>query len=185
MYRLFKYLSEVRGARILHPAGTVYSGVVSFDAPEVADVFQLNHKYATQIRVSRSVGFPSYMPDLNGLAFKFLVGMTEQDFILIKTARLMSKLVLVPTYNGLTGTFSSILPFKLHGDTVLFGVRQVKDHTYEIVVASRFGKWRRIGELTIGEQIFGADTSIKFNAFHNVSGIRPAGFINRLRKGAY
>jgi hypothetical protein len=125
-----------------------------------------------------------------------------QDILLVSGGRgRFTKYLFVPT-RRIGGTYySSGLPYRLHGRRVMLGavtarrkrtsssrrgLRNLQGLTIELQLATTLGRWNTAGSITVGERLpLQQSRDIRFNPWNAPAALRPAGFINRLRKRAY
>ena len=188
MFQLFKLLSKIRRKRIFHPVGNLYQGSVRFEpafARKVPD-FKPDLPYDALVRVSRGIGLPPGLPDLPGLAIKIETPELTQDILLIKSGKgRLGKYLFLPSTQVLSGYYSSGLRYDMDGSKILLGAK-ASPHSVELLKASPFGSWKRIGVLTLGPlRPVEQSEHIKFNPWHTSVHLRPHGLLNKLRKKAY
>jgi hypothetical protein len=126
----FGALSRLRGARIFHPRGVGYAGLLRVEQtqrryPGVA-LLERSGAHPALVRFSRAAGLPEPLPDALGLALR-LVDVhgrgRHQDFLLVTSADgpLLHHLLL-PGVGGFFGqSFSSLLPYRVGGELRLVG----------------------------------------------------------------
>jgi hypothetical protein len=112
--------------------------------------------------------------------------------------------VLLPARGFLRPAFSSLAPFEVGPRRVLFGLRALPgrrtgeagltglrdaaagDLAYELWLARSTGPVEPIGTLRVGEQVTGSRADgLHFNPWRTGPGIRPVGWLNRLRRPSY
>ncbi|HEX8068112.1 MAG TPA: hypothetical protein VF520_16460 [Thermoleophilaceae bacterium] len=184
----FGALSRLRGARIFHPEGVGYSGVLRVERsqPGYAGTPLLGRpgEHRALFRLSRAVGLPEPLPDVLGLAVR-LVDVhgqgRHQDFLLVTSADgpLLHHLLL-PGLGGFFGqSFSSLLLYRfagklrLVGATAADGPHSGRDRgtlaeveraaergelAFDLAVAPVLGRWATIGALRAGERLPDTET---------------------------
>jgi hypothetical protein len=207
-------VSEVRGARCLHPVGVAHRATLTV-YPERnryygAPLLDVPAQYDAVVRMSRALGTPQGLPDVLGLAIRLLDAHGEgahQDLLINSGGRLpLARQLFLPTGGFLERTFSSVLPYSIDGTRYYFGARPVREAgsllhrfssveraaeqgrlRYRLVVARPYGMWRHVATLRICERLSDdVAESLAFDVFtHTGGGIEPAGFLQSLRRTAY
>ncbi len=148
--------TAVRRARVFHPRGDAFTARVETDGGGTwgANLLDRAGTHEVVVRVSRGVGLPEPLPDVVGLAVRY-VGLGKGGGPLD---------VLVNTSGGPPGlrhlflpaplgrTFSSVLPYRTgSGRVVMLGARdQGTGTSWELLVAPVTGGWTRWGRLSLG-----------------------------------
>jgi hypothetical protein len=203
---VFESLSSLRRARTFHPRGVVIEtdAIVPVDAgpPGFPDGEQ-----RVLVRLSRGIGLPGSIPDIPGVAVRFIDAGgpgVHQDLLLATTFdNPAGRLVLRPTTSFTSGRFTSLLPYDASGTRAVFGAhlhldgpaRDLDDladalraRPIELVLywATPTSPWRNITTIVLGPTTEVADLpSLAFDVTNCVPGIRPAGVLNRIRPSAY
>jgi hypothetical protein len=156
------------------------------------------------VRFSRSLGLPDRLPDVLGVAVRVLDAHGpghHQDLLLDST---VSPPVLrrwpLPRYDLLGALFSSLTPYELGGRRWVLGllpdptapaVRSVPDVVgrgdgarLRLAVASAHGPWREVAVLELAGAVSGG-RQLRFSPDVTGGGIRPAGWLQDLRRSAY
>ncbi|MBW3657575.1 MAG: hypothetical protein KY457_02980 [Actinobacteria bacterium] len=203
---VFRGLSAARGKRVFHPDGVAYrarwepvgtaGGVLTTPASEAREVDAV-------VRFSRAIGLPESAPDILGAAVKLLDAHgagRDQDLALASSGRsAVSRHLLVPT-RGFTGAvFSSIAPYAAAGERVTVMAEMSDDGTPRPFEDLRAGAvppadlhlWvepsgRSLGTLRVGARLSDdVSRDLRFDPWHTGPGLRPIGWINRLRRPTY
>ena len=208
---LFGTIAKARGRRSLHPDGVAFAAEFVVDEPALggARLFAEPGRRRAFVRFSRGFGIPEPLPEILSLAVKVPDAYGpghDQDLLLTATGE---KPVLRHVFSGgrshLRRTYSSVLPFRVGGRTMVFGAvpRAAKLHedaddlgelvaaaqdglALELRAATPLGPWQTVARLEVGERL-GADDerALAFNSDHSGGGIAPTGVLNRVRGGAY
>jgi hypothetical protein len=197
---LFAGLSKTRGKRFFHPRGVALDGTITFRPTSFA--LPLDGTHPAVARLSRGIGLPEVSPDVLGLAVK--VPALGQDFLLATSgSNPVTRHMLLPATGFFRMPYSSILPYELRGDLVVFGARadtSLHDSTGQemddLVSHAVAGHLRfdltvaRPGES--GDAVFASlvlesrhENEVKFTPWNSHSELRPAGALNRLRRETY
>ena len=198
----FRALARLRDARVFHPRGAAYEATWSPSAqdplrPSGADPAT---SCRAVVRVSRGVGLPQAVPDVLGVAVKILdlhgPG-HDQDLLLASAAggRFGSRL-LVPrrTFDGTR--FSSLLPYRVEGrrTPVVATVQGEPDTTPEGTVDAHgvsvrlelLGPGAPLGVVALAARLpVSVAQDLRFDPWHTGEALRPAGWLNQLRRPAY
>ncbi|MFB9709065.1 hypothetical protein ACWDTT_32950 [Streptosporangium sandarakinum] len=128
------------------------------------------------------------------------------ELLLATTGRTVpGRRLLRPAVRWAPGLYGSLLPYGAGGDRVLLGavarrswasparlgalarVAAARPLVFDLVVASPTGPWERFGVLELtGPAHTDADEPVRFDPLrHPIPGLEPAGWIQRVREGAY
>jgi hypothetical protein len=205
MRLLFKELSRLRRKRIFHPFGV---GFLAEYAPSGESVGApvLERRSQPLVRLSRSFGLPELLPDPCGLAFRFpdAYGPGEhQDLLLVSSgAAPGARHTLLPSRGLADRPYSSVLPYRLRGETAMLGARALTpapgpkladlreiesgDLEFEVLLAGVKEEWRVVGRLVLGERLPAARTErLDLDPTNTGGGLELAGLLNRLRGPTY
>lgn len=194
---VFRALSRARGRRIFHPSGAVFDAALAVGAglPGTA-LFRPGARHAAVVRLSRGLGLPEPLPDFLGLAVRvpdaYGAG-RHQDLLLVTSGSApLVRHALVPASRYAGHVLTSVLPYDVGGRRLLFaavpagGVAAGVPGAFRIAVAGRAGGWDDVAELALGpRRSETVDEDLRFDPWHTGGGLRPAGFLNRLRAAAY
>src|SRR3954466_8969792 len=205
--------SAVRSARVFHPSGVGFRATITIRPAGGAAALGVPlldepGTYTGVVRASRGAGLPEPLPDVLGLAVRIEDAHgpgQAQDLLLGSSSSLpVGRQLFVPnvTFDGVT--LSSILPYSLgSGGTSWFGARVLAPNgrvarlgdfadaanslRIELLVAGRFGAWRTIADVRLGEKLGERESAaLSFNVDDNTGGgITPTGWLQALRQHAY
>jgi hypothetical protein len=203
---LFRSLSRARGKRGFHPFGAGFSARLSPVSEEAAGAGALGEEREVLVRLSRALGLPEWLPDPCGLAIRapdaYGPG-RHQDLLMVSSARPPGgRHALLPSRGFGDLPYSTVLPYRLRGETVLFGARartrrpgpkladlrerDVGGLEFALEVAGLSGGWRPLATLTLGERLPPAQTErLGFKPTNTGGGLELVGLLNRLRGPAY
>ena len=195
---VFGGLSRIRGSRIVHPKGVGFEARFQplSEGRAGVDLFEGSDPCPALVRLSRSFGFPSALPDPCGIALRipdaYGAG-SHQDLLLVSSGEApIARHLLLPRRKFEGGFFSSLLPYDFRGETVVVGAsaRPAGGATdglwFQIKLAAPRGPWRTVARLELGTRLAADETErLCFNPWHTGGGIEPVGFLNRLRSPAY
>lgn len=207
MRALFATVAAVRGDRALHPLGLAHEATlqvtVSTSRLPSVEVLQDDGPRRVLVRISRGAGLPAPLPDALGTAIRWpdRYGPGQhQDLLLTSSADLpLLNHVPVPRMGMSGAQFSSILPYDLAGRRLLFGARissaprelasmqgSWRGLRIELMLGTRFGRFRPIGELEVGAPLSArVDSELHFDPWNTAPDVRPTGWWNRVRAAAY
>lgn len=141
--------TAVRGARVFHPHGTTYACrlAVAGGAGWGAGLLDERGTYDGVVRLSRGVGLPRPLPDVEGLALR-LPGLGCEGEPLDLLANSAWRYVFVPS--AVAPTWSCILPYDTgSGARVLLGARPSAGG-FALLAAPLTGCWQQWGRLDLG-----------------------------------
>ena len=210
----FALAAALRGGKAVHPHGAVHEGTISIwgspDAPQAATLFTQAKEHRALLRFSRSIGLPRPLPDLLGMSIRMpdVHGQgRHQDFMLVTSADApILHHGFLPAADVWQRPYTSSLPYRAGEDLFIVGAvphedgprpdgdteldRLAKaaatgDLKFDLAVASPMGRFRPVGEIRVGARLPHELDAIQMNPFNTGGGLRPAGFLNRLRDYAY
>jgi hypothetical protein len=211
----FGALTRLRGARIFHPDGVGYRGVLRIERPQRGypgvPLLQRRGEHPVVFRFSRGAGVPEPLPDVLGLALRIVDVHgrgRHQDFLLVTSADApLLHHLLLPGVRGFLGqSFSSILLYRVGGKLRLVGTEPAGRRAggrggdlaelarsadrgglrFRLALAPLTGRWSAVGELAVEERLPDAETDrLAFTPWNTGGGIRPVGPFMGLRRGAY
>lgn len=200
---LFGTVAHVRGTKPLHPQGAVLggrllrhggarSGIAWVDTAGEDDVL---------VRLSRSVGLPSWSPDVQGLALRH----HDADVLLSVTGSApVLRHVLRPQRTAGHGAYTCLLPYRGPGGPVLIGAQVRPARTLprapaevaeklrdaplrlRLVWARLAGPWRPFGWLEVGGLAQDAlDVPVRFRPAQVPAGLDTYDWVRRVREPSY
>lgn len=193
---VFGALSRIRGSRVVHPKGIGFEAKLEplASAPAGVELFGPSQPRSAVVRLSRSIGLPSSMPDPCGVAIRipdaYGSGL-HQDLLLVSSGSApIARHVLLPRKRFEGGFFSSLLPYRFAGEPLLVGASAYSEGApglwFQLKLASPGGMWQTVARLDLGARLSAEETErLCFNPWHTGGGIEPAGFLNALRSPAY
>jgi hypothetical protein len=158
------------------------------------------------VRLSRSIGLPEIFPDPCGFAFRFPDAYgpgAHQDVLLVSSgAAPGARHTLLPSRGLCDRPYSSVLPYRLRGKTVMLGARALHSAAgpklaelrerelggleFEVLLAGVKNEWRPVGRLLLGERLPSTQTErLDLDPTNTGGGLELAGLLNRLRGPAY
>ncbi len=205
---VFQGLSRLRGSRILHPKGVGFEArLIPLPlAPSGVELFEQSEPHHAVVRLSRSVGLPSALPDPCGIALRIpdaYGGGLHQDLLLVSSGSApVARHALLPRRRFEGGFYSSLLPYRFADEIVLVGASahagaagageggsRTADQGglwFHLKLASPKGMWRSVARLELGGRLPADETEeLCFNPWHTGGNIEPLGFLNALRLPAY
>jgi hypothetical protein len=202
---LYRSLSRARRKRAFHPFGAGFSARLS-PASEAAGAGALGEEREVLVRLSRSLGLPEWLPDPCGLAIRVPDAYgprCHQDLLMVSSARPPGgRHALLPSRGFGDLPYSTLLPYRLRGETVLFGARargprpgpkladlrerKVGGLEFELEITGLSGSWRPLATISLGERLPPGQTErLGFDPTNTGGGLELVGLLNRLRGPAY
>jgi hypothetical protein len=210
----FALAAAIRGGKAVHPHGAVHEATIAIsgaaDAPRGATLLTEAKEHRALVRFSRSLGLPRPLPDLLGMSIRLpdVHGPgRHQDFMLVSSADLpIVHHGFLPAADVWQRPYTSSLPYRAADQLFIVGAvphedgpRPDGEHEldrlakaaatgelkFDLAVASPMGRFRPVGEIRIGARLPHELDAIQMNPFNTGGGLRPAGFLNRLRDYAY
>jgi hypothetical protein len=208
--RLFRVMSRLRGRRSLHPLGVGYEGRLEITGdrrwPGVP-LLERSAAHPALVRCSRAAGLPEPLPDVLGIAVKLpgAYGDGGDQDLLFSSApdQRVLRGVLLPARSFLRGAFSTLLPYRVGGRRVVLWLRPDPKRpggrgrafaqleravagtaVYELWVGGGLRRPRAVGRLVLTRPLDGAD-ELRFHPWTTGPGLRPSGWLNRLRRPSY
>jgi len=168
---------ELRNATVTRLPGPVPAGVPWLDAPGQDEVI---------VRISRAIGLPEVLPDVQGLAVRVVLEGATADLLLASTGLgRLTRYTLLPGRRPTSRPLTSLLPYRSPRGPLLFAAVPDSEHAYDLRWAGPVGTWHRFGRLELGGP-FGDDLEVSFDPVVNVlPGLSHYGWVTRLREPAY
>ena len=207
---VFGLASAARRARIFHPDGVAFAATLDVDGSSLgAPLLDVRGRHDAVVRLSRGVGVPEPLPDILGLAVRVNDAHgpgADQDLLLVTSgSALVLRHTFAPVRSFDAGRWSSVLPYRVGGRTVLFGARPVRTAggpttrlrqlreelasarlRFALDVAEVTGPWQRFATLEIGAELPPRRSEgLRFNPANTGGGIQPVGVLQTLRRLAY
>ena len=200
----FRVASRLRGERAIHAKGRTLTGRLSVTGGLGTGVALLDAPagYDVLVRVSRSAGLPSALPDVLGLAVRVpdAHGPGQHQDLLLDSTRPEPVLRRFPWIgrDHLGSLYCSLLPYDVAGTRMLVGASPLSGQGrgrfdelpdaigLELLLATPHGPWRPWGVLRTDAELpapLGRQT--RFNPWTTGGGIRPAGPWQAWRRQAY
>jgi hypothetical protein len=205
----FRGLGRFRTARGFHPEGVSFSAHIipcgEAESPWARFILGSTSEHRAQVRLSKGAGLPDPLPDVLGLAVKVEgEGPSKPVDLLLSSAPSwpVARQLLRPAryFGGVS--FSSVLPFECEGVKIVLGAvpanrvarytldelreTEAPELSYLLTGAPLRSAWRPFARLDISRRLEpAASKRLTFNPYNVPAGLRPAGWINRLRMPAY
>ena len=207
-------MAALRRGKAVHPHGAVYEAqlvVPHLDGPlGRTELFGTPASRRALVRFSRSLGLPRPLPDLLGMSVRVPDAYgsgRHQDFLMVSSVDApVLHHIFVPSSDVQERLYSSSLPYLAGDRTLLVGAlpradspRPEGDHelerlaaaaatgalVFDLAVAEVWGRFRSVAELRVGDPLPPEADALLFNPWNSGGGLKPAGFLNRLRDIAY
>jgi hypothetical protein len=202
----FRTLSRLRRKRGFHPFGVGFAarltpvGDGEFGAPV------LEREAEVEVRLSRSLGLPEWLPEPYGLALRIPDAYgsgKHQDFLLVTSAAPpVGRHALLPARGFCDLPYSTLLPYRVRGEKVVIGARGLASGPgpklgdlrarerggleFELALAGLTGEWRPVARLELGERLPPEHTEqLHFDPTNTGGGLELVGLLNKLRGPAY
>ena len=200
--------AALRGKRLLHPAGATFTGTFTVTPGTSYGVPLLDEpgEYRVLARLSKATSTPPGWPDVLGLAWRIADAGgpgVPVDVALSSTGRaVLARHLLLPGRDFAAATYTSLLPYRV-GDKnrylaaipepgqprvaadigSLASAVVARPFVLSVMVADLTGPWRPVATLRLEQP---SDEDPGFDVVSNaLTGLAPAGWLNRLRGPAY
>lgn len=173
--------TALRGARVFHPRGQVHAATVTVEGGLDRGTALLDEPgiHAGLVRLSRGVGLPAPLPDVDGFALR-LPGLGCDGAPLDLLVNSAWRYAFVPSL--LSPTWSAVLPHRTgSGQLVLVGARPARGG-FDLLAASPLGPWRPWGRLDVGEPVA---QDVRFAPTVGAPDLQPVGLFRTLRAWSY
>ncbi|HKO39123.1 MAG TPA: hypothetical protein VJU14_12220 [Solirubrobacterales bacterium] len=202
----YRTLSRLRRKRGFHPFGAGFSGQLTPLGNGDLGVPVLEREAEAQVRLSRSLGLPEWLPEPYGLALRIPDAYgsgKHQDFLLVTSALPpVGRHALLPARGFCDLPYSTLLPYRVGGEKVVIGARGLASRPgpklgdlrsrergeleFELSIAGLVGEWRPVARLTLGGRLPPELTErLHLDPTNTGGGLELAGLLNKLRGPAY
>ena len=205
-------VAAVRRARAVHPRGVACHATlrITGGGDSGVDLFDRAGTYSVLVRLSRGGGLPAGWPDVLGIALRIPAAAgADGGFDLLASTvagaapvarhlpfprrRLAAVYTTVAGYHTRRGRrYLAVLPDPASDDlgtdlARLPDVTAAGRASFRLAVASRAGRWRVVGRITLGEPLDPQPTErLSFDpVLHRLPDLRPTGLLWRIRAAAY
>lgn len=184
---VFTVISLMRRPRPIHSRGVVLRGTITWlptaRRSGIAWIDETAEPVTAVVRVSRSVGLPTWLPDVIGLAARIDSADGPADLELASTgAGVPGRFTLVPQRSPARGFFGTLLPYRGASGPVLVAARtespedlpaelpalvralESRPWRLSLAFATPTGPWHRFAELTIDGGTTVDDARLRFDA---------------------
>jgi hypothetical protein len=207
---LFRILKVARPGRPIHPKGVGLAGELTrtgnSGGPSGLDWLDAPGTDSVVARFSRSVGLPSQLPDVLGLALRITPSSGgargtasdggTADVLFSSTGwQLPGRFLLQPKLDASTATLTTLMPYRGRNGPVLLGLRTISLPGRSVTSgrwvlglywAKPAGPWQQCGELRLQAAPEPADTPLRFNPLENQPpGAQAYAWTRRLRERSY
>lgn len=205
MKALYRNLSRLRGKRGFHPFGVGFAARLTPLGGGLEGT-AFGRESETLVRLSRSLGLPEALPDPCGLALRVPDAHgpgRHQDLLMVSSALPPGgRHALLPSRGFCDLPYSSLLPYRLGGRTVVLGARalaprpgpkledlaerRVGGLEFELRAAGLTGGWEPFARLSLAERLAPERSErLCFDPTNTGGGLELVGLLNRLRGPAY
>lgn len=144
----------LRGRRPLHPRGVLLDGVLVAADDRAASVLPAS-RIDVLVRLSVSVGLPRGLPDVVGMAVRWIDDGAPQDVLFASTGRSrLTRYMLAPRRRVTAGWLTTLMPLRAPWGPVLLALRPSsaspgRSATFEVLQAPPLGPWVPFGTLEL------------------------------------
>jgi hypothetical protein len=202
--------SALRRARLFHPDGVAFQATVDLEGGEHgAPLLDEPARRRAIVRLSRGTGVPEPLPDVLGMAVRFLDvhgPEAHQDLLLVTSGGPpLLRHTFAPVRSFDHERWSSVLPYRVGGQLVLLGARPLRSEgppvqrladlaeevasgrlRFALEMAPVTGSWEILGTIELGARLTDAEAeSLRFSAANAGGGVEPAGVLQATRRLAY
>lgn len=205
---VFAGLARFRDARPFHPVGRSFTATFTPRPGQPLDFLGADARPAL-LRLSNAAGLPAWLPDVFGIAVRIPNGAgpgRPQDFLLSSSGGApVARHLLVPARSFSTRRYSSLLLYRHRGARRLVGARfagaaprrplRLADVdevaadgglAFTLALCSPLGAWQRVGNVQAHHRLpAAASEQLRFHPWNTAPELRPVGWLNHLRGGAY
>ncbi|MCX5067192.1 phosphodiesterase [Micromonospora lupini] len=204
-------LGRLRRGRLLHPAGRSFAAEVTMwgtpGPPTGVALLDDPGRYAAVVRLSRGTPTPDGWPDVLGLAVRVHLDTGRTFDLLVSSSGAAPVLRNLPLpRRGFTGTYTTIMGYRTarrrlwlaaladpdavdlgRGLAAVAAAARADAPRLVLAVASAVGRWRPVGQVTIGAQLDAReDAALAFDPVRNLPpDLRAAGPLAWLREQTY
>lgn len=202
--------SAVRRKRVFHPDGVAFDATLrTTGAHHGVALLDEATTHDAVVRISRGIGLPDALPDFLGLALRVVDahGPDEHQDLLFVSAGSPPVLrhALVPARSFDHERYSTLVPYRVGGRSVVFGARRLGDRSdgslqlddlrarstgeglrFALEVAEARGDWEPVGVVELGGRRSDDESAaLRFDPSNTGGGIEPAGVVQAVRRLAY
>jgi hypothetical protein len=175
-------------AKPLHPRGRVLWATLRHvppDRPTGVAWLETPGEERVLVRVSRAVGLPRVLPDIQGIAVRVPLEAGTADLLFASTGTgSVTRFLLTPAWRPQNRPLTTLLPYRSPGGPLLLGLRATAEDRWELLVAGAVGSWSRAGELVLDEAA--VDDVLELDPVCNeVPGMPNYEWVRRLREPSY
>ncbi|HEX6154213.1 MAG TPA: hypothetical protein VFZ19_11895 [Solirubrobacterales bacterium] len=202
----YRTLSRLRRKRGFHPFGVGFAARLTPVGDPGIGAPALEREAEVEVRLSRSLGLPEWLPEPYGLALRISDAYgadMHQDFLLVTSASApVARHALLPARGFCDLPYSTLLPYRLGGETVLIGARGLASRPgpklgdlrarerggldFELAIAALTGRWRPVARLALRQRLPPEHTEhLHFDPTNTGGGLELVGLLNKLRGPAY
>lgn len=175
-------------ARPLHPRGRVVHATLRHhvpDRPTGVPWLDTPGEEGVLVRVSRAVGLPSLLPDIQGVAVRAQFRPGPADLLFASTGLgAATRFLLTPAWELAGRPLTTLLPYRSPRGPLVLGLRVISRDRLELLVSGATGKWSRAGELLLGEESLDQELDLD-PVCHEVPGMPNYDWVRRLREPSY
>ncbi|MCU1405045.1 MAG: hypothetical protein JWQ43_1348 [Glaciihabitans sp.] len=194
---VFAAIRVVRHPRPIHPGGTIFTGHVEWVNPghrpsgvEWIDNPPISGRQAVTARLSRSVGLPSPLPDVIGLAFKFETERGVADLLLASSWLGLPGRFLLRPARSIDGVLGSLMPYRGDAGPVVLSARthnrDNRSWDIDLFHATASSTWSRFAVVTLATDGLDDREDLRFDPIVNpLPGAATYDWTRRVRERSY
>jgi hypothetical protein len=179
-------------AKPLHPRGHVLTATLRHHVPDRSTGvpwLDTAGEERVLVRLSRAVGLPRALPDIQGVALRVPLQQGHADLLFASTGLgAAARFLLTPAWRPEGRPLTTLLPYRSPRGPLLLALRATSADRMELLVAGAVGSWSSAGELLLpGDDPQDAtDEMVELDPVcHEVPGMPNYEWVRRLREPSY
>jgi len=175
-------------AKPLHPRGRVRHATLRHhpaDRPTGVPWLDTPGEERVLMRVSRAVGLPQVLPDIQGVAIRVPLRTGHADVLFASTGTgAATRFLLIPAWRLQDRPLTTLLPYHSPRGPLLLALRAISADRMDLLAAVAAGDWSSVGELLLGEE--SGDEMLELDPVcHELPGMPNYEWVRRLREPSY
>lgn len=193
---LIRVMATRPAAKPLHPRGRLVTARLHHELagpPTGVPWLDETGEEEVLVRISRAVGLPAPLPDIHGLAIRVPLGEGSEsahgDLLFASTGLgPATRFLLTVAWRPGGRPMTTLLPYRSPRGPLVLGLRALDEDRFELLAASAWGPWARVGWLSVIGEAKPEDEHgiVSFDPVRNeVPGLRNYGWVRQLREPSY